>query len=62
MKLKIMKTDFYISQDQTEHTLDLNESQHCKITEIQKSFSSLRLVVRSTRDNTTAICNVEGFW
>ncbi|KAF2883992.1 hypothetical protein ILUMI_22190 [Ignelater luminosus] len=48
--------------DAIEHTLDLNESQHCKIIEIQKSFNNIRLVVRSTKDNTTAICNVEGIW
>ncbi|KAK4872773.1 hypothetical protein RN001_014802 [Aquatica leii] len=44
------------------HTLDLTESQHCKIDKVKGEGNIITLILKSSKDGTTAECDVEGFW
>ncbi|CAH1985188.1 unnamed protein product [Acanthoscelides obtectus] len=46
----------------TSYDLDLKESQHCKIKNIEVVPKRIILKLESTKTGESAICNVEGFW
>lgn len=46
----------------TEYTLDLAESQHCKVVSVNHRTTEIILIVKSTRTNDQAVCSLQGFW
>ncbi|KAF5272783.1 hypothetical protein FQA39_LY07810 [Lamprigera yunnana] len=45
-----------------DHTLDLTTSQHCKVQSVCRETFCHTLVLSSSKEDKTAICDVEGFW
>ncbi|KAB0792512.1 hypothetical protein PPYR_14471 [Photinus pyralis] len=52
----------FTTLDTYDHTLDLSKAQHCAIVDIQHNVNINTVVVKGTKDNKTAICDIEGFW
>ncbi|XP_060534647.1 DNA replication ATP-dependent helicase/nuclease DNA2 isoform X2 [Cylas formicarius] len=48
--------------EQTDYSLDLTQSQHCKIVGVTQNKLETILTLKSTKKNEQAICTLKGFW
>ncbi|KAF5294448.1 hypothetical protein FQR65_LT01574 [Abscondita terminalis] len=52
----------FLEKVESVHTLDLIKFHHCRIVDIIREPLSVTLILKSTKNNQTAMCDVEGFW